>query len=101
MKPILLLLSLIALMVGQNVLGAVTRMTNEPDSVYLFSYATTKNSNTNGLHFAWSTDQENWTSIGPEMRFLFCDYGRWGVEKRMITPFLFRAPDECGTVYGV
>jgi alpha-L-arabinofuranosidase len=45
------------------------------------------------LHFAWSTDQENWTSIGPEMRFLFSDYGRWGVEKRMITPFLFRAPD--------
>jgi alpha-L-arabinofuranosidase len=45
------------------------------------------------LHFAWSTDQENWKSIGPEMRFLFCDYGRWGVEKRMITPFLFRAPD--------
>jgi len=93
MKRTSLLLSLIALLVGQSVLGAVTRMTNEPDSVYLFSYATTKNSNTNGLHFAWSTDQQNWTSIGPEMRFLFCDYGRWGVEKRMINPFLFRASD--------
>ncbi len=80
MKRASLLLCLIVLLVGQTVLGAVIRMTNEPDSIYLFSYATTKNSNTNGLHFAWSTDQQNWTPIGPEMRFLFCDYGRWGVE---------------------
>lgn len=93
MKRTFVLLFLITLLAGQTALGAVGQMTNQPDSVYLFSYATTKNSNTNGLHFAWSTDQENWTSIGPEMRFLFCDYGRWGVEKRMITPFLFRAPD--------
>ncbi len=93
MKRTLILLSLIALLFGQTAFGAVIPMTNEPDSVYLFSYATAKNSNMNGLHFAWSTDQENWTPIGPEMRFLFCDYGRWGVEKRMITPFLFRAPN--------
>jgi len=93
MKRTSLLLCLIALLVGQTTFGSITQMTNQPDSVYLFSYSTTRNSNTNGLHFAWSTNQENWTSIGPEMRFLFCDYGRWGVEKRMITPFLFRAPD--------
>ncbi len=93
MKRTLILLSLIFLMFGQNSFGTVTPMTNQPDSVYLFSYATTKNSNTNGLHLAWSTNQENWTAIGPEMRFLFCDYGRWGVEKRMIMPYLFRAPD--------
>ncbi len=94
MKRTLFLLSLITLLVGQTSIGAVLTMTNEPDSVYLFSYATAKNSNTNGLHFAWSTDQESWTSIGPEMRFLFCDYGRWGVEKRMITPFLFQTTDK-------
>ena len=93
MKRTFLLLYLIELLIRQTTFGAVTQISNQPDSVYLFSYATTKNSNTNGLHFAWSTDQQNWTSIGPEMRFLFCDYGRWGVEKRMITPFLFRAPD--------
>ena len=91
MRRTFLLLCLIALLIGQTTLGAVTQMANQPDSVYLFSYATIKNSNTNGLHFAWSTDQENWTAIGSEMRFLFCDYGRWGVEKRMITPFLFQA----------
>lgn len=93
MKRFLFLLSFISFLFVQTGVGAARPMTNEPDSVYLFSYATTKNSNTNGLHFAWSTDQKNWTSIGPEMRFLFCDYGRWGVEKRMITPFLFLAPD--------
>lgn len=93
MKRTFLLLCLAVLLIGQTTFGSVTPISNQPDSVYLFSYATTKNSNTNGLHFAWSTDQKNWTSIGPEMRFLFCDYGRWGVEKRMITPFLFRAPD--------
>lgn len=93
MKRILVLLGFITLLFGQASFGALHPTTNEPDSVYLFSYATTKNSNTNGLHFAWSTDQQNWTPIGPEMRFLFCDYGRWGVEKRMITPFLFRTVD--------
>ena len=66
---------------------------NQPDSVYLFAYSTERNAGRNGLHFAWSTDQEKWNSIGPEFRFLFCDYGRWGVEKRLVTPFLFQAKD--------
>lgn len=70
-----------------------SRITNEPDSVYLFSYATTKNSNKNGLHFAWSINQENWIPIGPEMSFLSCDYGTWGNQKRMIAPFLFQSPE--------
>lgn len=64
---------------------------NQPDSVYLFAYSTEKDGGRNGLHFAWSTDQENWVSIGPEFRFLFSDYGRWGAEKRLVTPFLFHA----------
>ena len=93
MKRIFPLPCLVILLFIQTASGAVIPTTNEPDSVYLFSYATAKNSNTNGLHFAWSTDQKKWNPIGPEMRFLFSDYGRWGVEKRMISPFLFRAPD--------
>ena len=68
-------------------------MTNEPDSAYIFAYSTTKNSGRNGLHVAWSTDQEKWHAIGPEFRFLFCDYGNWGKEKRLITPFLRQGPD--------
>jgi alpha-L-arabinofuranosidase len=93
MKRTSILLSLLVLLLGQTALSLATPMSNQPDSVYLFSYSTTKNSNTNGLHFAWSIDQQNWNPIGPEFRFLFCDYGRWGAEKRMITPFLFQNQD--------
>lgn len=64
----------------------------EPDSVYLFAYATAKNNHHNGLHFAWSTDQQHWHSIGNEYGFLRSDYGRWGSEKRMIAPYLIQGP---------
>ncbi len=61
---------------------------NEPDSVYLFSYATTKNAGHNGLHFAWSMDGKDWKSIGPEFGFVSSDFGAWGSQKRMLTPYL-------------
>jgi len=67
---------------------------NEPDSAYLFSYASTNNGGRNGLHFAYSIDEKNWISIGPEFSFLRCDYGRWGTEKRILTPFLFYGTDD-------
>ena len=79
--------------VGQSAFSIANAMQNEPDSVYLFSYATNKNHNHNGLHFAWSTDQENWKPIGPEFRFLSSDYGSWGSEKRMLSPYLFQGND--------
>ncbi|MDP4274922.1 MAG: alpha-L-arabinofuranosidase C-terminal domain-containing protein [Bacteroidota bacterium] len=65
-------------------------MLNQPDSAYLFSYASTKNAGHNGLHFAWSIDRRHWTAIGPEYSFLKSDYGAWGSEKRMVDPFLFQ-----------
>lgn len=71
-------------------LAANSRFANEPDSVYLFSYATGRNNNHNGLHFAWSQDRRNWYAIGNEYGFLRSDYGRWGTEKRMITPYLLQ-----------
>lgn len=61
---------------------------NEPDSVYLFTYATGKNNNHNGLHFAWSRDRSSWNPIGNEYSYLKSDYGRWGSEKRMLTPYI-------------
>jgi len=78
---------LILLLIGISIINQ--SYANEPDSVYIFSYATTKNYNHNGLHFAWSVDKENWHAIGPEYRFLSSDFGRWGAEKRMINPYLF------------
>jgi alpha-L-arabinofuranosidase len=66
---------------------------NEPDSVYLFSYATTKNAGHNGLHFAWSMDGKDWKTIGPEFGFVSSDFGAWGSQKRMLTPFLTKGGD--------
>lgn len=66
---------------------------NEPDSVYLFSYATTKNANHNGLHFAWSMDGKDWKTIGPEFGFISSDFGAWGSQKRMLTPYLTKGGD--------
>ncbi len=66
---------------------------NEPDSAYIFAYATTKNAGHNGLHFAWSIDKENWHPIGPEYSYVKCDYGQWGAEKRMVNPYLFQTSD--------
>ena len=83
MKRFYLLLSLIVLSLFQTVFA------NEPDSAYVFSYATVKNNGSNGLHYAWSTDKKNWHGIGPEYRFLFSDFGRWGSQKRLITPYVF------------
>lgn len=57
---------------------------NEPDSAYIFSYVTDKNNNRNGLHYAWSIDRKNWHSIGSGWRFLSCDFGNWGNQKRLI-----------------
>lgn len=61
-----------------------------PDSVYLFAYASVKNNNHGGLHFAWSRDRANWFDIGDEYDYVKSDYGRWGSEKRMISPYLIR-----------
>jgi alpha-L-arabinofuranosidase len=63
---------------------------NEPDSAYIFSYTTHKNRSTNGLHFAWSIDKQDWHPIGPEFSFLTSDFGSWGTQKKLIKPFLFR-----------
>ncbi|WP_207535955.1 alpha-L-arabinofuranosidase C-terminal domain-containing protein [Desertivirga arenae] len=60
---------------------------DRPDSVYLFSYGT------NGLRFAWSLDKQNWTRIGNGYIFLKSDYGTWGAEKKMYTPYLFKGKD--------
>ncbi len=83
----------------QTALETTTVMANEPDSAYVFSYATVKDQGHNGLHYAWSIDRKNWKAIGPEFRFLFCDFGTWGSQKRMLTPFLFQ--DKAGSWHAV
>lgn len=80
-----------AIALWQNGFASPYPSVNEPDSVYLFSYATAVNNNHNGLHFAWSANQTQWFTIGNGFGFVKSDYGRWGGEKRMIAPYLIPA----------
>lgn len=71
----------------------VQEIMNQPDSVYLFSYATTQDAGRSGLKFAWSADGNQWQSVGNGMGYVKCDFGRWGTEKRMIAPRLIKEKD--------
>lgn len=80
------LLSLTILLVF--VANAFALVKNEPDSAYLFAY------NANGLRFAWSLDKQHWTPVGNNYTFLKSDYGRWGSEKKMISPYLIQGKNK-------
>ncbi len=64
-----------------------------PEKVYLFSYSTGQNNDKNGLHFAWSADQQSWHEIGPLYSFVKSDYGDWSSQKRMLNPRVVALPD--------
>lgn len=68
----------------------VGEIMNEPDSVYLFSYATVPDEGRSGLRFAWSPDGDRWFSVGDGYAYVKCDYAAWGAEKRMVKPELRR-----------
>ncbi|MDD4514403.1 alpha-L-arabinofuranosidase C-terminal domain-containing protein [Massilibacteroides sp.] len=89
-KPIFCLFLLLVVQTSLSTIRArVNEATSNPDSAYLFAYSLEENNGRSGLHFAWSIDEKNWHTIGPEYSFLKSDYGRWGSQKRMETPFLF------------
>jgi alpha-L-arabinofuranosidase len=90
MKRNLLLTLAAALLSVPAAIAVAATFAADPPVGYLFAYSTETNAGRNGLHFAWSMDGENWRTIGPEHSFLKCDYSRWGSEKRMVDPFLFR-----------
>jgi alpha-L-arabinofuranosidase len=66
---------------------------HEPDSMYIFAYTDKENAGRSGLHFARSADGEKWYPIGNDYAFVKSDYGRWGSEKRMLDPYLYRTSD--------
>ncbi|OQP58275.1 alpha-L-arabinofuranosidase [Niastella vici] len=76
------------LLIGTSIDKAL--LANEPDSVYLFAYTTIKDKGRSGLHFAWSADRKKWNLVGNEYGYVKCDYGPWGEEKQMHTPYLFQ-----------
>jgi alpha-L-arabinofuranosidase len=57
---------------------------NTVDSVFIFTYSPDSRE---GLHLAESIDGKTWKEVG---RILSCDYGPWGVEKRMFSPYLLK-----------
>lgn len=90
MKKYHLLYLLILIFLSGKMYSSTPPALRDPGKVYLFAYATTEKKGQNGLHFAWSNDKKNWYAIGPEHSFLKCDYGRWGSQKRMMAPVLFK-----------
>lgn len=63
MKKTLLSLAIASLAAGQSVCAAVEKVYNEPDSVYIFSYAHPEDEGRSGLKFAWSPDGDKWLSV--------------------------------------
>lgn len=96
MQKIFILAFAISVLQAREVKGSANPLFNEPDSVYLFSYGS------NGLCFAWSADKQNWKTIGNGHIYIKSDYGRWGSEKKMNTPYLIQGPyDEWQLVWSL
>ena len=93
-KILKLMCALAALPVAETAVAQRRTMhTSKPDSVYLMSYTTPRDNYHLGLHFAYSPDGENWMSIGNGRSFLKCDFGSWGSQKRMLTPWVAKGHD--------
>ncbi len=92
-KIVKLCCALAALPFAQTVVAQRTMHTSKPDSVYLMSYTTPRDNYHLGLHFAYSPDGENWMSIGNGRSYLKSDFGAWGSQKRMLTPWVTKGHD--------
>lgn len=89
MKQVLTLLTVCLLLAFASPLQAKTNGTmNEPDSVYLFSYA--QADGRGGLKLAWSPDGDLWFSVADGNSFVNSDFGPWGQMKRMLKPHLMQ-----------
>lgn len=88
MKKTLLIISQVFVLM---LLGQFVQASNSaPDSTYIFAYAIDPDRSHNGLRFAWSNDKVQWHPIGQDVSNLRSDYGQWGAQKKMISPFLFQ-----------
>lgn len=69
--------------------AGTNRVTNEPDSVYLFSYS--HRDGGGGLRFAWSADESKWFSVADGFSYVNSDFGPWGRAKKMFKPHLMQS----------
>lgn len=79
----------LSMLLGFGTLQAhVPETTEAPDSVYLFAYA--KPDGSSGLRLAWSTEGQQWLSIGEGYSYVKSDFGPWGSHKKMYRPKLWQ-----------
>ena len=79
MRKLFLFLVVLFLSFQQVTLAAIKEMTSTPDSVYLFSFATSGDDGRSGLRFAWSMDKP--LGITEEnARPLFETVARWRMD---------------------
>lgn len=97
MKKFKLLMSAV---IGSTLLAPATEIHAEtPDSVWVYLYTNLVKDNHDGLHWAWSPDRERWVNPAPGQKLVSSDYGTWGAQKRMLSPFMTQGPD--GTWYAL
>lgn len=100
MKHLTHLAALCACLTSFPVSAHVQEVMNEPDSVYLFSYATVNDAGRSGLKLAWSTDEARWFGIGNGYGYVKCDYGAWGPRNVCLTLIWCVMKKEYGTAFG-
>lgn len=84
------------------IIGSYVSAQELSDSVYLFSYS--KDNGKSGLRFAWSSDGNEWNSIGGTKDgydFVKSDFGPWGSHKTMFSPRLKKNAENWTAVWYV
>lgn len=71
--------------------GAPAADANQPDSVYIFSYANANGEG--GLRLAWSADGTSWQKLNNGNSVVNSDFGPWGRMKKMFHPSLVQTAD--------
>lgn len=74
--------------------GAMNAVAETPDSVWVYLYTNLVKDNHDGMHWAWSPDLRHWVNPSPEQKLVSSDYGTWGSQKRMLSPFMTKGPDD-------
>lgn len=75
---------------ARTAFAATDKVSNVPDSVYIFPYTTQHDEGRSGMRFAWSPDTKQWFSIAEGYRYVRSDFSN---RKTMIAPRVVRAKD--------
>lgn len=82
------------------VLNILLTYAAQPDSVSIFSYCNSRNPK-DGIHLAWSIDNENWKEIGNRFSVVKSDFGSWGSQKNLINSSIIKVDNTWYAVWSV